>query len=90
MATIDDVSIYQIAPHPSDPNLARNMQGVDEHGKTFSLKVIEERPLTIYLNSQEVVTSMTIGDYPQYLALGFLKNQGMLKKNDNVLSLIHI
>ena len=84
MATIDDVSIYQIAPHPSDPNLARNMQGVDEHGKTCSLKVIEERPLTIYLNSQEVVTSMTIGDYPQYLALGFLKNQGMLTKNDNV------
>jgi len=40
--------------------------------------VVEERPLTIFLNSQEIVTAMTIGDYPEYLALGFLSNQGML------------
>jgi len=33
--------------------------------------VIEERPLTIYLNSQEIVTAMTIGDHPEYLALVF-------------------
>jgi formate dehydrogenase assembly factor FdhD len=44
--------------------------------------VVEERPLTIYLNSQEIVTAMTIGDYPEYLALGFLRNQGMLRPDD--------
>ncbi len=30
---------------------------------------------------------MTIGDYPQYLALGFLKNQGMLTDNENILGI---
>jgi len=44
--------------------------------------VVEERPLTIYLNSQEIVTAMTIGDYPEYLAVGFLRNQGMLLIDD--------
>ena len=44
--------------------------------------MIEERPLTIYLNAQEIVTAMTIGDYPEHLAVGFLKNQGMLKSDD--------
>ena len=46
--------------------------------------MVEERPLTIFLNSQEIVTAMTIGDYPDYLALGFLRNQGMLKADDVV------
>ncbi|MFT6074498.1 MAG: FdhD protein [Yoonia sp.] len=58
------------------------MQGTDQNGQTIDLNVVEERPLTIFLNSQEIVTAMTIGDYPQYLALGFLRNQGMLKDDD--------
>ena len=44
--------------------------------------MIEERLRSIYLNAQEIVTAMTIGDYPEYLAVGFLKNQGMLKSDD--------
>ena len=46
--------------------------------------MVEERPLTIFLNGQEIVTAMTIGDYPEYLALGFLKNQGMLGEAETV------
>jgi FdhD protein len=46
--------------------------------------VVEERPLTIYLNRQEIVTAMTIGDYPEYLAVGFLKNQGMLGAGETI------
>ena len=57
---------------------------MDESGQAKSINVIEERPLTIYLNSQEIVTAMTIGDYPEFLALGFLLNQGMLKPTDKV------
>ena len=48
------------------------------------IAVVEERPLTIFLNSQEIVTAMTIGDYPEYLALGFLRNQRMLRDEDEV------
>jgi FdhD protein len=55
---------------------------VDQYGQPTETSVIEERPLTMYLNSQEIVTAMTIGDYPEYLAVGFLKNQGMLKSDD--------
>ena len=47
---------------------------------------MEERPLTIWLNGQEIVTAMTIGDYSEYLAVGFLSNQGMLAKDETVLS----
>lgn len=71
-------------PTPDDPRLSRTVEGVDEHGQTRSISVIEERPLTIYLNRQEIVTAMTIGDYPEYLALGFLLNQGMLTAADQV------
>ena len=58
--------------------VTRQILGTDHEGNTQTIRVIEERPLTIYLNSQEIVTAMTIGDYPEYLAVGFLRNQGML------------
>ncbi len=73
-----------IHPNPNDPRLSRSVTGIDEHGNARAIQVIEERPLTIYLNRQEIVTAMTIGDYPEYLALGFLLNQGMLTSEDHV------
>lgn len=73
-----------LLPNPSDPRLSRAVEGVDETGQSKSIIVIEERPLTIYLNSQEIVTAMTLGDYPEYLALGFLLNQGMLRNTDQI------
>jgi FdhD protein len=73
-----------LRPNPEDPRLSRMVEGFDETGQAKAISVIEERPLTIYLNSQEIVTAMTIGDYPEYLALGFLLNQGMLGDNDQI------
>ena len=58
--------------------------GKDQTGASKEINVVEERPLTIFLNSQEIVTSMTIGDYPEYLAVGFLRNQGMLHFDDDI------
>lgn len=78
------MTIDSILPDPQDPRLSRSVEGVDETGQPKSISVIEERPLTIYLNNQEIVTAMTIGDHPEYLALGFLLNQGMLKATDQV------
>lgn len=74
-----DTSQYLIAPAPSAPGLTRRIDGMDEHGRVLETSVVEERPLTIFLNGQEIVTVMTIGDYPEYLALGFLSNQHMLR-----------
>lgn len=76
--------IATLLPNPDDPRLSRTVEGIDEAGQSKSISVIEERPLTIYLNSQEIVTAMTIGDYPEYLALGFLLNQGMLSETDQI------
>ncbi|KPQ26743.1 MAG: FdhD protein [Marinobacter excellens HL-55] len=78
------MTIAPLLPNPADPRVSRAVEGIDENGQSKSISVIEERPLTIYLNSQEIVTAMTIGDHPEYLALGFLLNQGMLKNSDQV------
>ncbi len=74
-----------ITPDASAPRLTRAVVGVDENGADITMPVIEERPLTIFLNGQEIVTAMTIGDYPEYLALGFLRNQRMLHADEDVL-----
>ena len=73
-----------LLPDPSARRLTRAVRGHDHTGAEVEIPVVEERPLTIYLNSQEIVTAMTIGDYPDYLALGFLRNQGMLRDDDVV------
>ncbi len=73
-----------ILPDPTHPRLTRRVEGRDHTGAEVVISVVEERPLTIYLNAQEIVTAMTIGDYPEYLALGFLRNQGMLRPDDVV------
>ncbi len=73
-----------LLPCPDAPGLTRAIRGTDQSGATVELAVIEERPLTIFLNRQEIVTAMTIGDHPDLLALGFLRNQGMLRPGDEV------
>jgi FdhD protein len=73
---------YLIAPDPGRARLTREVEGVDHEGRRGPIRVVEERPLTIFLNSREIVTAMTIGDYPEHLAVGFLRNQGMLKDDD--------
>ena len=73
-----------ILPNPSDPMLTKRVTGIDQNGVLQELPVVEERPLTIFLNSQEIITAMTIGDYPDYLAIGFLLNQKMLLFDDRI------
>lgn len=73
-----------IVPDPDDPRLTERVVGVDQTGARTEIKVPVERPLTLYLNAQEIVTMMTINDYPEYLALGYLLNQNMLKYDDVV------
>jgi FdhD protein len=84
LATSDAPHGYLIAPDPEATRLTRRVEGVDHDGTPTQISVVEERPLTIFLNGQEIVTAMTIGDYPEYLALGFLRNQGMLAADEAV------
>src|ERR671928_474548 len=73
-----------IRPDPDDPRLTEAVAGVNERGERLETRVVVERALTLYLNAQEIVTMMTIGDYPEYLALGYLLNQNMLRPDDVV------
>jgi len=82
MTSPDDA--YLIRPDPLDPRLTERVKGVDQTGAAIETSVIVERALTIFLNSQEIVTAMTINDHPEYLALGYLLNQNMLKPDDLV------
>lgn len=50
----------------------------DEYQNTRELHIAEERPLTIYIDSYEIVTLMTLGTQPELLALGYIKNQGLV------------
>ncbi|WP_139838704.1 formate dehydrogenase accessory sulfurtransferase FdhD [Pseudoruegeria aquimaris] len=86
LARLETVEGYRIAPDPARPGLTRAVSGLDQAGQPIEISVVEERPLTIYLNRQEIVTAMTIGDYPEYLALGFLRNQGMLRPDEEIVA----
>ena len=81
---IDRTAAPLIVPSPADPRLTERVTGIDQAGARTEIRVPVERPLTLYLNAQEIVTMMTINDYPEYLALGYLLNQNMLKYDDVV------
>src|SRR5919197_1012061 len=80
---------YLIKPDPLDPRLTERVTGVDQTGAKIETAVTVERALTIFLNSQEIVTAMTIGDYPEYLAIGYLLNQNMLRPDDTITAVDH-
>lgn len=84
-----DISEFTIVPDPEDERLSRAVSGIDQTGAQVETHVVHERPLTIYLNAQEIVTAMTIGDHPEWLAVGYLLNQGMLKPDDEITGIDH-
>src|SRR5437868_5379413 len=76
---------FTVQPDPDDPRLTRRVAGIDQEGKSIETAVVTERPLTLFLNGREIVTMMTIGDHPDYLAVGYLLNQNMLGPEDRVM-----
>ena len=81
------MSDYIVKPDPGDARLTERIVGVDQNGDVAETSVVVERPLTLFLNKQEIVTMMTIGDYPDYLAVGYLINQNMLAIEDEILGI---
>jgi FdhD protein len=75
---------FTIRPQPDDPRLTRTVAGIDHEGRPIDTAVVIERPLTLFLNSREIVTMMTIGDHPDCLAVGYLLNQNMLGADDRI------
>ncbi|MCW8835448.1 MAG: formate dehydrogenase accessory sulfurtransferase FdhD [Rhodospirillales bacterium] len=75
---------FLIHPDPSDSRLTRRVSGLDHDGNAVEVSVVTERPITLFLNGQEIVTMMTIGDFPEFLAVGYLVNQNMLAPDNPV------
>jgi FdhD protein len=71
-----------LLPNPKDTRLTVALAGVDQTGTAVEARVPVEKSLTLFLNGQEIVTAMTIGDYPEDLAVGYFLNQGMLRPDD--------
>jgi FdhD protein len=73
------------APVPDAPRLSaasaaalREIAAVDERGTARSLYLSIERPLTITVDGRELVTLMTLGAAPEWLVLGYLRNQRLI------------
>ena len=75
---------FLIMPNPKDPRLTERVKGADQNSNPIETSVTVERPLTLYLNGQEIVTMMSICDYPEYMAVGYLVNQNMLGLDDEI------
>ena len=73
-----------LLPDPLNPSLTEEVAGIDQEGNTVTMRVTVERPLTLFLNSREIVTMMTICDHPEYLAVGYLVNQNMIGPEDKI------
>ena len=57
---------------------------VDEYGRERPAHVAGESPLTLKVDDREIVTLMTLGTYPEALALGYLRNQRLVERLSDV------
>lgn len=64
----------------------RRLFVLDEHGQEREVHMPAERPLTLYLDRRELVTLMTLGANPEWLALGYLRNQRLVDSLDDIVA----
>ncbi len=81
------MSHFIIQPNPDAEDLTQIVEGLDHQGLTVTQKVVLEKPLTIFLDGQKIVTTMTVGDMPDLLALGYLANQQFIDNTKEVLGI---
>ncbi|MCK5924283.1 MAG: formate dehydrogenase accessory sulfurtransferase FdhD [Methylococcales bacterium] len=60
-------------------SIANTVTVTDEKGKLRDIQLVTERPMTLYVDKQEIVTLMSMGTHPELLTLGYLKNQGFFE-----------
>ncbi len=77
-------SHFYIGPNVTAAGLTTQLQGMDADGQSVQLPVVAEKAVTLFLNNQEIVTAMTLGDYLEELAVGFLFNQNMISQEDKI------
>ena len=63
-----------------------NVKSVDENGQTKDTPIAGEHPLTLYVDKREILTLMTLGAAPEALAIGYLRNQRLLDRIEDIVS----
>jgi FdhD protein len=61
--------------------------GLNEFNEQVSGNIAVERALTVYLDKREIVTLMTLGNYPELLILGWLHNQRIISDIEQIKSI---
>jgi FdhD protein len=67
--------------------VAVSVTAYDEQGQACAKEIAAERALTIYLDKQEIVTLMTLGSHPELLVLGYLRNQNLVERLEEIESI---
>jgi FdhD protein len=67
--------------------LTREVTAVNEHGVQEGISIPAERALTVYVDKRELVTLMTLGARPEWLVLGYLRNQRLVRSVDEIESI---
>src|SRR5436853_1129534 len=62
------------------------VRAVDENGEARATPIAGEHPLTLYVDKEEVLTLMTLGAAPEALAIGYLRNQRLLERIEDIVS----
>ena len=67
--------------------LTREVEVLDEKGRSSLISIPAERPLTVYVDKRELVTLMTLGGAPELLTLGYLRNQRLVSALEDIVSI---
>jgi FdhD protein len=80
-----DISYRPLLSNAARPSTF-TVQAVDETGASRATPIAGEHPLTLYVDKQEVLTLMTLGAAPEALAIGYLRNQRLIDRIEDIVS----
>ena len=66
--------------------LTFTVDAIDERGQRVATDIAGEHPLTLYVDKREIVTLMTLGQEPEALAIGYLRNQRLVSSLHEIVS----
>jgi FdhD protein len=67
--------------------LTHTVSVVNEFGERYDLAIPSERALTVYVDKRELITLMTLGEHPEWLVLGYLINQRLVRSAEDIESI---
>ena len=64
--------------------LTFEVEAINERGEMVPTAIAGENPLTLYVDKREIVTLMTLGQAPEALAIGYLRNQRLVQSIEEI------